>query len=92
MFIFDYKARKITFGGYPDESLDINWHRMTTPYFWSLQLEAVTLGNKTVSLKSHMAVVDSGTSYLVVPQYEFDQILNYFRGEMMCARNSQNLY
>jgi len=40
--------------------------RGNQPIFWSIQLDAVAVGNKTI--KGGSAIVDTGSSYLYVPQ------------------------
>ena len=80
-FAGDYEVSYITFGGYDLDEFaveDITWHPNRGVYFWAVDLSEVKMGvgkNATVysgrSLKETVAVVDSGSSYLLMPQRAF---------------------
>ena len=69
----------ITFGGYDAEEFaveDITWHDNVGVYFWAVQLDEVRIGEgdneKVYSWNQpSTAVVDSGSSYLLVPEEYF---------------------
>ena len=77
-FSGDHGESCITFGGYDVEEFaieDITWHDNIGQHFWAVNLEAVTIsstaGNYTDSNITSSAVVDSGSSYILMPEEDF---------------------
>jgi len=90
------KTPTLTLGGYdlPEEKSesDITWNHVTSPYFWSLELVNASVGNKTIPFETRTAVVDTGSSNLVMPSDDFKKVLSYFKKEMMCDQDKYGLY
>ena len=78
-FAGDDNESYITFGGYDADEFaveEITWHDNVGEYFWAVQLDEVRIGEgeneKVYEWKnSTAAVVDSGSSYLLVPEEYF---------------------
>eukprot|EP00347_Sterkiella_histriomuscorum_P006554 403352331 len=69
------------------------WNELINTNYWSLQLVGVKLGDKVLQLSSNVAIVDTGTSYLLMPNPDFDQLVNYFQSNNICGQDQQkNLF
>ena len=51
--------------------MTVSWNPLIDTDYWSVRLSKVTLGNTNNALSTNKAIIDSGTSYVVVPQAEF---------------------
>jgi Eukaryotic aspartyl protease len=66
-----------TLGGYNTQysgggnSSSITWNELINTNYWSLNLVSVKVGSTNLKLSSHTAIVDTGTSYLLMPQGKF---------------------
>mmetsp|Transcript_17739 Transcript_17739/g.12676 ORF Transcript_17739/g.12676 Transcript_17739/m.12676 type:complete len:245 (+) Transcript_17739:319-1053(+) len=76
---------KLTLGGYdPNFGLGvpsnqtITWNKLVDDNYWSVNLHAASLGDYKVPLSTKRAIVDTGTSYLLLPSYDFDDFILYF--------------
>lgn len=43
------------------------WNDLVNSNYWSLNLVAVNLGPHAITLSTNIAIVDSGTSYILMP-------------------------
>lgn len=60
----------ITLGGHDLERFAqgaLTWHSLASNTEWMLNMDGVSLGGRDLNIKSTHVVVDSGSSYLVVP-------------------------
>lgn len=51
--------------------MTISWNPLIDTDYWSVRLSKVSLGDTNIVLSTNKAIIDTGTSYLVVPQAEF---------------------
>lgn len=67
-------------GGYVDEFYngDITWHNISSTEFWSVPLTSFQLGNETLNIRSKEIILDTGTSYTLMPMNEFEEMLYLF--------------
>ena len=91
LFGGDDASSKITFGGYDDEVFakeDLHWYPNYTiyskHYFWAVELEGAALGNRYYSDIEPMAVVDSGSSYILMPYSLFDDFVDELNNYSTC--------
>ena len=62
-------------GGYdidkfaPNQTL--TWNYVTDDTYWTVKLSGVSLGDRAIPLSTGNAIVDTGTSYLAMPESEF---------------------
>ena len=79
-FAGDYEVSYITMGGYDVDEFaveDITWHDNVGRYFWAVDLDEVRYGEGSNEKKysgssfSTQAVVDSGSSYILMPRGKF---------------------
>jgi len=65
----------ITFGGYnldefaPNQTL--SWNSLIDTDYWSLRLTKVSLNGVIIPITTNKAIIDSGTSFTVMPTTEF---------------------
>lgn len=60
----------ITLGGYDLERYakgDFTWHDLANKNYWTLNMDSVTLGGEELDIETTDVIVDSGTSFLLMP-------------------------
>lgn len=70
-----YEPSKITIGGYDVEKYakeNITWHNLTNKRYWTIDMDSVKIGEEDLILTTHKVIVDSGTSYLLMPYRDFE--------------------
>lgn len=76
------ESSKIVFGGYnskyaqPDQ--EIVWNPLIDEFYWTVNMTGFSVNNKKLPLKSNQAVLDSGTSYILVPYDDFQTLKDLF--------------
>jgi hypothetical protein len=74
----------MTIGGYdldqyaPNTTLSWNPLVGEDPIFWSVELTSLSLGGERINLSKNEAIIDSGTSFTIIPLSEFTRIIEYF--------------
>ena len=70
----------LTLGGYnlTDTRGRITWNNLVRPDYWTVELSKVELGDWEVPLSSSQAMIDTGTSYTVIPQKDFTTLFDYW--------------
>ena len=80
-----------TLGGYdvtkfaPNST--ITWNPLVDSKYWSVRLSSATIGDQAIPISVSKAIIDSGTSYLVIPKQDFQAIVAYFEQSMVCAED-----
>jgi len=80
---FGDKQSRITFGGYDKERYSIgrvNWHQIDeNSNYWSLKADYIQLefNDQNISMGSQKAIVDSGTSYVMMPTPAYNNFMTY---------------
>ena len=77
-------------GGYDEQkhagNQTITWNSLIDSKYWSLRLSAVSIGEDNLPITTSTAVIDTGTSFIVVPRQDLTKILNHFmREQLACA-------
>lgn len=49
------------------KSSEINWHNLTNQFWWTLNMDEVFLGDESIGAKGTQVIIDSGTSFLLMP-------------------------
>eukprot|EP00347_Sterkiella_histriomuscorum_P014563 403360402 len=89
-----FSTSRVTFGGYDlkysqtDQSglnQTITWNNLINNNYWSLQMVQVKLGEKILEVQSNVAIVDTGTSFLLMPSRDFEKFQKYFVEQMICG-------
>jgi cathepsin D len=90
----------VTIGGYnvekfAKENETLVWHNLTNKFWWTLGLEGVQLDGEDLHIKTNKVIIDTGTSFTLVPKRDFRYIMNYFQNrghECKFDKNMYNLY
>lgn len=69
------QTNRFTLGGYNTSYADITsyqngsitWNDLINTNYWSLGLTSIKFGGKALTLSTHVAIVDTGTSYILMP-------------------------
>jgi hypothetical protein len=75
---------KIVFGGYnldyakPGEV--ITWNSLVDELYWALKMTGLGINGTALPLQGTSAVIDSGTSYILVPSSDFETLIGLFSG------------
>ena len=78
----------MTFGGYdldkhaPNSTL--TWNSLVDTTYWTVQLSQVQVNSHTIDLSTSKAILDTGTSVLVLPEPDFKQLMNFWSQKMRC--------
>ena len=90
------KTSTLTLGSYTlpvgFSSDDISWNKIENPYFWSVKLHQIQIGNRTIETTSNIMIIDTGSANVVIPYKEFEQFRSFFAKKMLCNLNTQGLY
>lgn len=66
-------SSKFTIGGYNLSYADaqnnesISWNYLIDTNYWTVRLSGVKVGSNKIAINSRKAIVDTGTSYLLIP-------------------------
>ena len=81
------EGSKLLIGGYDlDEYAkkgeQVTWNSLVNTYYWAVTLTSVSVkppkdSTYNLQTESTMAIVDSGTSYLLMPEKDFNNLLKY---------------
>lgn len=80
----------ITFGGYDLETFatgDIKWHPTIQDYHWEVALSGFRVGDIRVPITMNKTLVDSGTSYISMPQSEFNALYQELKANLTCFKS-----
>ena len=95
-FAGDFEDSYVTFGGYDTSEFaveDITWHDNIGKYFWAVELNQVRYGNDTIAeygdsyswFDSYAeCVIDSGSSYILMPEGKFYALYNTLNDKYDC--------
>ena len=64
------ETSKVTIGGYNESKYSrspVTWHNLKNNYYWTVSMPNVYLDNVLVVISAKEAIVDSGTSFLLMP-------------------------
>ena len=89
-----FEPSKITIGGYDTEKYakeNITWHELSNKQYWTIDMESVHIGEQEIELSTNKVIVDSGTSYLLMPTDDFRNFAQYFLDRTTCWIDS-NMY
>jgi hypothetical protein len=81
------EASKITIGGYDAEKYakeNITWHNLANKLYWTIDMESVALNGSDLRISTTNVIVDSGTSYLLMPTADFDVFSQFFKDRFTC--------
>jgi len=74
----------LTIGGY-DQSASLSWNPLVDTDYWSVKLSKVSIGGSEIPLSASKAIVDSGTSLLLVPAKDFANLARIWSRNLKCA-------
>lgn len=77
--VLEHDGSKVQFGGwdmkYANSSDDlISWNDVINTDYWTLELTSIEYDDKTITPSTEYAIVDSGTSIIVMPTDDFTEI------------------
>jgi hypothetical protein len=87
MFIDQNKVSKIQIGGYNLKKYaqgPLTWYPIISETFWSMSFHSVTLGDEPLEVKSTFLMADTGTSLNMIPDEDYNNIVNKFFADKNC--------
>ena len=76
-----------TVGGYDIDKFapnqTVTWNYVTDTTYWTVKLSTVQIGDTMIPLSTPNAIIDTGTSYLAMPDTEFESMLVYWSDQGM---------
>lgn len=86
----DYSEQSMfTLGGYdpdyfaPNETL--TWNPLVNTDYWTVELSSVSINSIDIPLSTNKVIIDTGTSFIVLPQYEFKKLVSVWSTTLSCA-------
>jgi Eukaryotic aspartyl protease len=73
------ETSSVIFGGYDlqkyakDPIEPIIWNQLKEDNYWTLEVREAKLGSYTFDLDTHSAIIDTGTSYILMPSNDFEE-------------------
>jgi len=55
-------------------------------------MSGFALGSKEMTLHTSYAIIDTGSSYNMVPSSDFNQMLNVWKKSLTCAKDNYGYY
>ena len=78
-----------TIGGYDLQSYargDLHWHKLKDPKRWSVNFTGLKIGEQRIYASTHIGMVDSGASFLMMPENDFMQLFNSIKYTHGCNK------
>ena len=75
----DKKKQVFTIGGYDLAQFakgDLIWHDCFSDEYWSVRMDGFKYGDDALRTTHNEAIVDSGTSYLIMPEANFMEVFH----------------
>jgi len=94
----DNEESKIIFGGYnpayAKQGHFLTWNPLISKNYWTVRLVGVSMGFDEVPIKSTSAILDSGTSYVLMPDEDFQKFQPHLSKGKDCSWDfgKSNLY
>jgi hypothetical protein len=79
---------KFTLGGYNVDKYadgEIFWHNITHPSYWGLNISNAYLGDLNMNQNASRVVIDTGSSFMLMPTEDFASFANYFSSRYNCS-------
>ena len=54
----------------------MTWNPVTDTTYWTVNLEKAVVGDTKILTSTTKAIIDSGTSYLAMPDYDLKSLIN----------------
>lgn len=79
---------------YGKKGEEIVWANMANnTHYWTMDMATIKLGNDQLKTSGNKLVFDSGMSYAIIPQYDFDAVLDFFNElNIPCIDQSWGVY
>lgn len=72
----------------------MTWNSLISDDYWTVSLIEVNIeGSRSIPISVNKAIIDSGTSYIIVPKQDFSYISGSFSKSRICGIDAEyNLY
>ncbi|CDW73902.1 eukaryotic aspartyl protease family protein [Stylonychia lemnae] len=78
----------ILFGGYnmryAKEGEQLRWHNLVNNNFWTVNMSSATISDQALNKISNSAIVDSGSSYILLPEGDFQVFTKIISKDRSC--------
>ena len=58
---------------YSKENSTLYWNKLIDDNYWTISINDAKLGDYTFDLDTHSAIIDTGTSYILMPYNDFNE-------------------
>ena len=87
----------VTIGGYDVEKYaredeTLQWHNLTNQFWWTLKLDGAQLGDQPLPIRTDKVIIDTGTSFTLVPNSDFRIIMSYFYSKGYDCQIDRSMY
>mmetsp|Transcript_17740 Transcript_17740/g.12678 ORF Transcript_17740/g.12678 Transcript_17740/m.12678 type:complete len:123 (-) Transcript_17740:418-786(-) len=78
---------------YAPENYTLGWTSVVNTNYWSIQLISAMIDDKRIPISTDQAIIDTGTSYVVMPDADFQYVIGKLTQKMICGQDkSYNVY
>jgi len=81
---YDLQIASSYFNSTITESM-IHWNPLIEVDYWTLSLDQATMGDFQIPISSKEAIVDTGTSYILMPHNDLQSLLGHWSKNMTCS-------
>ena len=73
---------RITFGiDVNKDSEHYHWHQILDAQYWAIRLGGASYGSKSLHLRTYKAIIDSGSSNIIIPPKDFEELKKIVKSE-----------
>lgn len=86
-----YELSKVTFGGYNLQKYargNLTWHNLLGDRYWTLPMKKAMLGDQVLKPTVDKVIIDTGTSFFLMPTEDFEDLTSYFSKNYTCGSSS----
>lgn len=66
---------------YARDNQSITWNPLVDINYWTVGLSSAKIGNYQFKLDTNKAIIDSGTSYILMPSDDFNEFKEYLKNK-----------
>jgi hypothetical protein len=70
----------------------LQWHNLTNKFWWTLKLEGVSLDGQNLFIRTSQVIIDTGTSFTLVPKSDYRIIMRYFYSQGYDCQIDRSMY
>jgi hypothetical protein len=71
----------------------LSWNNLVGTTYWTVRLTQFQIDDQVIPIQSTKAILETSTSYTVIPKKDFANLIEYWSDKMVCGLDKvQSLY